>query len=95
MVSATRCPNKNCQKFQLVEDADRGKTIPCLICKQPMKIAGELQEEKKVNEVAKETPRPAAKADVELDTVPHVSNPTRIEEHVTKKPIPKAIRLPN
>ncbi|MFO0936088.1 MAG: hypothetical protein U0798_06175 [Gemmataceae bacterium] len=38
MVFATRCPNPACKKFQLVEGSDRGKTIPCLICKQPIKI---------------------------------------------------------
>ena len=38
MVFSTRCPNPACKKYQLVEAADRGKTIPCLICKLPIKI---------------------------------------------------------
>jgi hypothetical protein len=36
MVSAIRCPA--CQKYQLVEEADRGKSIPCLICKKPIAV---------------------------------------------------------
>ena len=35
---ATRCPNPACKKYQLIEDADRGKSIACLICKQPIKV---------------------------------------------------------
>jgi hypothetical protein len=42
MVFATRCPNPLCQKYQLVEGADRGKTIPCLICKKPIKVPAEV-----------------------------------------------------
>ena len=38
MVVATRCPNPACKKYQLIEDADRGKSIACLICKQPIKV---------------------------------------------------------
>ncbi|HEY2783376.1 MAG TPA: hypothetical protein VGJ05_00235 [Fimbriiglobus sp.] len=38
MVSAVRCPNPKCQKYMLVEPADRGKVVPCLICKQPIKV---------------------------------------------------------
>jgi len=38
MVSAIRCPNAKCRKYMLVELAQQGKTIPCLICKQPIAI---------------------------------------------------------
>jgi hypothetical protein len=38
MVSAVRCPNPKCQKYMLVEPDDRGKVVPCLICKQPIKV---------------------------------------------------------
>lgn len=38
MVAAVRCPNPKCRKFMLVEDADSGKVVPCLICKQPIKV---------------------------------------------------------
>jgi hypothetical protein len=38
MVAAVRCPNPKCRKFMLVEDADQGKIVPCLICKQSVKV---------------------------------------------------------
>ena len=38
MVSALRCPNAKCRKYMLVELEQQGKTIPCLICKQPIAI---------------------------------------------------------
>ena len=38
MVFAVRCPNPACRKYMLVEEADRGKVVPCLICKQPIKV---------------------------------------------------------
>jgi hypothetical protein len=38
---AVRCPNPACRKFMLVEGADRGKIIACLICKQPIKVPGD------------------------------------------------------
>ncbi|HJZ56399.1 MAG TPA: hypothetical protein VKE74_15650 [Gemmataceae bacterium] len=38
MVFAVRCPNPKCQKYMLVEDHDRGKVVPCLICKQPIQV---------------------------------------------------------
>ena len=38
MVNAVRCPNAACKKYQLVEAADRGKTVACLVCKQPIKV---------------------------------------------------------
>lgn len=38
MVAAVRCPNPKCRKFMLVEDADQGNVVPCLICKQPVKV---------------------------------------------------------
>jgi hypothetical protein len=38
MVVAVRCPNPKCRKYMLVEDRDRGQAVPCLICKQPIKV---------------------------------------------------------
>ena len=38
MVFAVRCPSSRCRKFMLVEPADRGTVIPCLVCKQPVKV---------------------------------------------------------
>jgi hypothetical protein len=40
MVAAVRCPHDGCRKYMLVEPADRGKTIACLICKRPIKVPG-------------------------------------------------------
>ena len=40
MVSAVRCPNPKCRKYMLVEVADRGKVMACLICKQPIQVPG-------------------------------------------------------
>ena len=33
MVIAIRCPAPKCRKYMLVEEAERGKTVNCLICK--------------------------------------------------------------
>lgn len=38
MVAAVRCPNPKCRKFMLVEDADQGNVVACLICKQSIKV---------------------------------------------------------
>lgn len=38
MVAAVRCPNPKCRKFMLVEETDQGTVVPCLICKQPIKV---------------------------------------------------------
>ena len=40
MVFAVQCPNPKCRKFMLVEPADRGRVVPCLICKTPIKVGG-------------------------------------------------------
>ena len=40
-VFAVRCPEPSCRKFMLVEATDRGKVVPCLICKTPIKVPGE------------------------------------------------------
>jgi hypothetical protein len=37
-VFAVRCPAAACRKFMLVEATDRGKVVPCLICKTPIKV---------------------------------------------------------
>jgi hypothetical protein len=38
MVIAVRCPEDKCRKYQLVEDADRGKVVACLICKASIRV---------------------------------------------------------
>ncbi|MCU0705424.1 MAG: hypothetical protein MUF18_15740 [Fimbriiglobus sp.] len=38
MVVAVRCPEERCQKYQLVEDANRGQVVVCLICKASIRV---------------------------------------------------------
>jgi hypothetical protein len=38
MVLAVRCPNPQCKKYMLVEEHDRGRAVPCLICKKPISV---------------------------------------------------------
>jgi hypothetical protein len=38
MVFVVRCPNSTCRKYLLVEAADCGKAVPCLICKAPVQL---------------------------------------------------------
>lgn len=38
MVIAVRCPEDRCRKYQMVEDADRGKVVSCLICKASIRV---------------------------------------------------------
>ena len=45
MVFAVQCPNPKCRKFMLVEDDQRGKTVPCLICKTAIRAGGEPKKE--------------------------------------------------
>lgn len=40
MVFAVQCPSPTCRKYMLVEDHDRGKVVPCLICKTPIRVGG-------------------------------------------------------
>ena len=40
-VFAVQCPNPQCRKFLLVEEHDRGRTVTCLICKQPFRVAAD------------------------------------------------------
>ena len=40
MVFAVQCPNPKCRKFMLVEDHDRNKVVPCLLCKTPIRVGG-------------------------------------------------------
>ena len=40
MVFAVRCPNVKCQKYMLVEEQDRNKVVPCLLCKTPIRVGG-------------------------------------------------------
>jgi hypothetical protein len=39
-VFAVQCPNPACGKFMLVEEHDRGKVVPCLLCKKPIRVGG-------------------------------------------------------
>jgi hypothetical protein len=41
MVFAVQCPEPKCRKFMLVEEHDRGKVVPCLICKTPIRVGGQ------------------------------------------------------
>ena len=38
MVFAVQCPNPRCRKFMLVEEHDRNKVVPCLLCKTPIRV---------------------------------------------------------
>ena len=37
-VFAVQCPNPKCRKYMLVEEHDRGKVVPCLLCKTPIRV---------------------------------------------------------
>ena len=37
-VFAVQCPNPKCRKYMLVEEHDRGKVVPCLLCKTSIKV---------------------------------------------------------
>jgi hypothetical protein len=39
-VFAVQCPNPKCRKFMLVEEHDRNKVVPCLLCKTPIRVGG-------------------------------------------------------
>jgi hypothetical protein len=39
-VFAVQCPNPRCRKYMLVEEHDRGKVVPCLLCKTPIRVGG-------------------------------------------------------
>jgi hypothetical protein len=39
-VFAVQCPNPKCRKYMLVEEHDRGKVVPCLLCKTPIRVGG-------------------------------------------------------
>lgn len=38
MVVAVRCPAATCRMYMLVEAADRGKVVPCLICRRGIPV---------------------------------------------------------
>jgi hypothetical protein len=40
-VFAVQCPNPRCRKFMLVEEHERGRIVPCLLCKTPIRVGGE------------------------------------------------------
>src|SRR5262249_36720803 len=39
-VFAVQCPNPRCRKYMLVEESDRNKVVPCLLCKTPIRVGG-------------------------------------------------------
>jgi len=39
-VFAVQCPNPKCKKYMLVEEHDRDKVVPCLLCKTPIRVGG-------------------------------------------------------
>jgi hypothetical protein len=39
-VFAVQCPNPKCRKYMLVEEYDRNKVVPCLLCKTPIRVGG-------------------------------------------------------
>jgi hypothetical protein len=39
-VFAVQCPNPKCRKYMLVEEHDRNKVVPCLLCKTPIRVGG-------------------------------------------------------
>lgn len=39
-VFAVQCPNPKCRKFMLVEERDRDKVVPCLLCKTSIRVGG-------------------------------------------------------
>jgi hypothetical protein len=45
MVFAVQCPEPRCRKFMLVEEEDRGKVVPCLICKTPIRVGAGSESE--------------------------------------------------
>ncbi len=38
MVFAVQCPK--CRKYMLVEERDRDKVVPCLLCRAAIKVGG-------------------------------------------------------
>lgn len=38
MVVAVQCPADKCRKWQMIEAADRGKEVVCLICKASIRV---------------------------------------------------------
>jgi hypothetical protein len=38
MVFAVQCPNPKCRKYMLVEERDRSRVVPCLLCKAPIRV---------------------------------------------------------
>ena len=37
-IFAVQCPNPKCKKFMFVEERDRDKVVPCLLCKTPIRV---------------------------------------------------------
>jgi hypothetical protein len=46
-VFAVQCPNPRCRKYMLVEEHDRGKVVPCLLCKTPIRVGGGASAERR------------------------------------------------
>jgi hypothetical protein len=60
MVFAVQCPEPKCRKYMLVEEHERGKVVPCLICKTPIR-AGDSGEPKPARPEASPKIRPIGK----------------------------------
>lgn len=39
-VLAVQCPSPKCRKYMLVEEHERGKVVPCLLCKTSIRVGG-------------------------------------------------------
>ena len=46
MVFAVQCPNPKCRKFMLVEERDRNRVVPCLLCKTPIRVGAPPAQER-------------------------------------------------
>jgi hypothetical protein len=46
-VFAVQCPNPKCRKYMLVEEHDRGKVVPCLLCKTAIRVGARPEAKKK------------------------------------------------
>jgi hypothetical protein len=57
MVFAVQCPNPKCKKYMLVEDQDRNKVVPCLICKAAIRLGTSAQGQSPVR-TSRPTPPP-------------------------------------
>jgi len=50
-----QCPYPQCQKYMLFEDEHRGSMRNCLVCKQPIQLDGDAQDEQQTSDQPAET----------------------------------------